>query len=515
MSEEESRDPQDDRSSPAGNNPPRTSNPSQSRGRIGGAVKGAAREGGKQAAIQGAKGAAQGAAKGARAGAAAGSVVPVVGTAIGGALGALGGAAIGGSIGAAKGGAKGAASGARSGAAKGVAKMPPSGGDPRNRGVAGKINSIAEKVSEKGAEMVGKRVGGEIGGKIAKGTMKKYNDAVKKVVPSAEGRLALRAAAGILGSGPVGWGVAGAIFFIIFLITVVMGGPSAADPNAAKLTITKSGPTEAISGAELEYRIAVAYPAQAKDIMITDRLPEGTEFISTDQKATCDNGECNSSSRVVTWNLKDFIPLENDRLNNVNTVIILMLRATADNAFLVNIAEGSLTPYTAPPISGDNGPIADGFVPAQPHSNDCNGKYDFSQWPDENPLGNYGDPQCNFSKDNLYKHLEAKETNPEFVNIWFNMVVPVESGYSPNAFAPPVGIQCSLDCAGAWGLYQMGSSNPPGQSPPAPGKNGELDRGDLNWEIQTTMAISYNRDLLNCNYRYWASAMKVWGKYSC
>lgn len=308
--------------------------------------------------------------------------------------------------------------------------------------------------------------------------------------------------------------VVGILILIIIIIVMMAGAGGASQNQTSDLKITKAGPTEAQIGDELLYQITVIYPKQATDIVITDNIPDGTEYISSDQKTTCDNGECNTTSKVVTWNLKDILPVQNGAISNANTILVLKLRATANNSFLVNRAEGTVTPYVPRPDTG-GGPPAEGFVPAAPHTTDCSGKYNFSKWPDQNPLGNFGDPQCNFSKDNLYKHLQTKESNPEFVNIWFNMVVPVESGYSPDAFAPPVGVQCSLDCAGAWGLYQMGSSSPPGQAPPAPGKNGPLDRGDVNWEVQTTMAINYNRELLKCNFRYWQSAMKVWGQYSC
>lgn len=86
---------------------------------------------------------------------------------------------------------------------------------------------------------------------------------------------------------------------------------------------------------------------------------------------------------------------------------------------------------------------------------------------------NYGDPNCTFSKDKLYKLL--KQQDARFADLWFLTIVPGESSYNPNAFAAPVGVQKKLDASGAWGLYQMGSSKPPGSPPPAPGKNGRLD----------------------------------------
>jgi uncharacterized repeat protein (TIGR01451 family) len=459
----------------------RMQKPQRSRGKVAaGAAKGAAKEAGKQAAVEGAKGAARGAARGARAGAAAGSAIPVVGTAIGGVLGGLVGGVAGGTAGAAKGGLKGAGQGARQGAQRARQKS------------AAKEQSTFEKTEERGMKLASKALSksgpeGQVAARAIE-FLRKH----KTIRRIAQAQAILPYLLPIL--------------LFAFILIIVMGdGAGAGESN---LKITKSGPTEAVAGAELTYQITVSYPGQAKEIVVTDRIPDGTDYIESTPPAKYDPG-----TKTATWNLSEYQTPPGAILNNMSTTIVLKLRATADNAFLVNRAEATVTAYT-PPAS--EAPPTEGYVPPQPISNTCSNKYNFSKWPDQNPLGNYGDPQCNFTKDNLYTLLQAKETNPEFVNIWFNMVVPVESGYSPNAFASPDdSVQCSLDCAGAWGLYQMGSSKPPGQAPPAPGKNGEYDRGDVNWETQTTMAINYNRILLKCNFRYWASAYNVWGKYSC
>ncbi|HVF69112.1 MAG TPA: hypothetical protein VNA13_00960, partial [Xanthomonadales bacterium] len=324
----------------------------------------------------------------------------------------------------------------------------------------------------------------------------------------------LKVAVAVFSLGSVAWPIAGFFFFVLIII-IFMGGPSAADPNdpnAPKLTITKSGPTTASLNEELPYQIAISYPGQAVDIVITDKIPVGTDYIDSSPPAKFD-----PATRIATWNLKDHQASPGAILSTVSTTLSIRLRATANDLIVVNQAEGTVTPYVAPIGGGGGGPIADGYVPAAPYSNNCNGKWDFSQWPDQNPLGNYGDPQCNFSQDNLRKLIEATEPNPEFWDIWYYMIVPQESvNYRPNAHAPGSDpVQCSLDCGGAWGLYQMGSSTPPGQPPPAKGKNGEFDRGDVNWEIQTKMAIRYNIDVIGCSFRYWQSAISKWGVYSC
>ncbi|HUQ85568.1 MAG TPA: hypothetical protein VM077_04545 [Candidatus Limnocylindrales bacterium] len=504
MSEADSQDPQEDQypQQGAGSTSKRGG---RSKSRMGnaakGAASGAAKEAGKQAAIQGAKGAVKGAQKGAQLGGKAGAAVgtailPGVGTAIGGALGAgagaAGGAAVGGAAGAAKGGMQGAAKGGAKGAAKGAAKNPRAGGEESR--TKAMLKKSVNRVVNKAAKAAGPEA--QVALK-AKQFLDKHKT-LKKI-----------AIAGAIVSSPVGQ-VMIPLGIILFLIVVVMGGPSEADPNAPKLTITKTGPIEAQNGQELPYEITVAYPEQAIDIVITDKIPEGTEYVDSSPSAQFD-----PVTKTATWNLKDFQASPGAILSNVNSILAIKLRAVKNDLVIFNQAEGTVTPYAAPTNGGGGGgPISDGYVPPAPND-DCGGKYNFSKYPEQNPLGNYGDPKCNFSKDNLYKHLQSKEPNPEFVNIWFDMIVPVESGFSPNAFAPPVGVQCSLDCAGAWGLYQMGSSKPSGQPPTEPGKNGIYDRGDLNWEIQTTKAIDYNMKLLGCNFRYWASARSVWGKYSC
>lgn len=334
----------------------------------------------------------------------------------------------------------------------------------------------------------------------------RMKEARKQLLPKTALKQAAKTAVKAAASNPIVWVIVAVVLIILFLIIIIIGTP---DPNAIPLVINKTGPATANNGDQLDYQIVVSYAGNAESITITDIIPSGTEYVGSNPPASFD-----PATQTATWNLKDFVASPGATLSNVNTTLNLQLRATRDNTQIVNIARGAVVPATETNPGGGGGPISDGFVPAAPSSNNC-GKWDFSRYPEKNPLGNYGDPQCNFSKDNLYALLKSTEPNPEFVNIWFNVVVPKESNFRPNAFAPPVGIQCSLDCAGAWGLYQMGSSKPSGQPPPAPGKNGPLDRGDVNWETQTSMAIRYNRERIKCNFRYWSSARSVHGKYSC
>lgn len=142
---------------------------------------------------------------------------------------------------------------------------------------------------------------------------------------------------------------------------------------------------------------------------------------------------------------------------------------------------------------GAGGPVSSTYAP--PSEDTCEGRYRFTS-----PLGkNFGDPQCSFTKDALLTQL--KKEDPANADIWFNKIIPCESGYNANAYAGHAQVG-TPDAAGAWGLYQMGSAKPPGSAPPAPGKNGVNDRGDVPWTIQTTNATTYGKKLSNLG-RYW------------
>lgn len=120
-----------------------------------------------------------------------------------------------------------------------------------------------------------------------------------------------------------------------------------------------------------------------------------------------------------------------------------------------------------------------------PNQNNCQGRYAFFK----TSLGNFGDPGCNFSKDELYTQL--KELDPANADFWFYTIIRCESNYDPNNFNPN-----AIDSAGAWGLFQMGR-----------GKNGQYDHGDVNWTLQTSNAVNYNNKNLRpigLQWAYWA-----------
>jgi uncharacterized repeat protein (TIGR01451 family) len=304
----------------------------------------------------------------------------------------------------------------------------------------------------------------------------------------------------------------GLLAFLIVWTTLLGGGGGLAtgtivpEEEDKELVISKTGPSTARRGDQLLYTITIAYPNTASDVIVTDVIPVGTQFFTATQRVTCDGGgPCTSSSKTVTWSAK-----ANGLTPPLDTSFTLSLRATQDNAWVVNILNGSVVAA---------GPVSSGYNPPAPASS-CGGKY--ASYVGRNwllPL-NYGDPLCNFTKEKLKDLLIAQEKTlhptdyMKFVNFWFVNIVPGESGFNPNAWAAPVGQQAAIDGCGAWGLFQMGSTMEnengrrtcrPAQAPPAPGKNGVYDRGDVNWEEQAKNAFMYNKVLLQCDFWYWST----------
>lgn len=133
---------------------------------------------------------------------------------------------------------------------------------------------------------------------------------------------------------------------------------------------------------------------------------------------------------------------------------------------------------TLPPVDGDGTP---------PSADNCNGEYSLNS-----PLRNFGDPQCTFTKDQLYSVLKSQDSaNADY---WYFKIVPCESGYNPNSYRDPNIKPHTPDPAGAWGLYQMGR-----------GRNGQYDHGDVVWQQQIGNAINYNQ-LLRGSFAYWECA---------
>ncbi len=278
------------------------------------------------------------------------------------------------------------------------------------------------------------------------------------------------------------------VIFIIAIILIIMGASSAAaDPNAPQLTITKTGPSQAAIGDLLPYQIVVSYPSTAQDIIVTDHIPTGTKYLDSTPPAKWDE-----ATQTATWNLKDYIVPPATILSNASSTLSIRLQATANDSSFYNQATATVTGAGA---KEPGGPVSGEYL--APNSTNCSGKYSLTT-----AIGNFGDPSCNFDQNTLYDMLVAQDAAN--ADIWFFRIVPCESGYDPNAYAPPS--TGTPDAGGAWGLFQMGSSTPPGQPPPAPGKNDVTDRGDVNWPVQASNATSYAKLIGGDLQAYWEGA---------
>lgn len=154
----------------------------------------------------------------------------------------------------------------------------------------------------------------------------------------------------------------------------------------------------------------------------------------------------------------------------------------------VPVTAGSApAPGCTPGGATGGGPVAFDDIP--PSQDTCGGKYRLTS-----PLGNFGDPLCKFTKDDLATLIkDPTNGDPLRFNEWFNIIIPGESGHNPNAFNGN-----STSGKGAYGLYQM--------NPKSAGYG--LDNGSVIWSLQTRNAIGHNRNLIqrNCIFWYWEVA---------
>jgi|GEM_PF-2523909 len=281
-------------------------------------------------------------------------------------------------------------------------------------------------------------------------------------------------------------GIALLVLYIIILVIAILVGLGD-DPNgqgAIPVTISKTGPAKGSIGQNLIYNIAVGYAGSASDVTIVDKLPANVKYISSAPAGVYD-----ATAQTVTWKAST---LKIAITNPVSMSVAVTLQATANNVFITNVATATVDGTAA---GGGGGPASGNWV--APNTNNCGGKYKFTS-----PLSkNFGDPDCNMTKDQLYTQLKTED--PANADVWFNKIIPCESGYNPNAYAGPQ--TGTPDAAGAWGLFQMGSSAPPGSAPPAPGKNGPNDRGDVPWVIQASNAIATGKKIGSLA-KYWACA---------
>ncbi len=237
-----------------------------------------------------------------------------------------------------------------------------------------------------------------------------------------------------------------------------------------------------------------------QELTTVANIPPGTSFVSASGTySLADPGK-------IKWKLYP----ENSTPENEGKIILsfafnLTVRPENDivveNTLLIEGASGG-----APPPSG--------IAPNDIYCEDRKYAYVLS-----NKLlaKNYGDPDCTLDtyreRNDLYDYLKQKD--PEWADFWFNVIIPGESSYAPNNWGcgdfdaawDPVEKRCREPWAprGAWGLFQMGSSNPPGELKARGGT-----RGDVTWKEQVDNAINHNKaiDKLGLRFRYWQVAIE-------
>ncbi len=288
---------------------------------------------------------------------------------------------------------------------------------------------------------------------------------------------------------PVFWIIVFIVMIILFIIYLILGGSEdMTDKNP--LIITKIGPSQAKNGDILNYSINVQYPGSAQSAVITDPLPDGTQFVSAVPKATETGG-------VVTWDANTLSSLLSDP---INMTVTLKLKATRNNNSIGNIATVTLTGAS---FASGSGTTTQGNLPA---SNDnCHGIY--SSWMSQVQSvlprlhisgANYGDPTCQlvekdpngnwiinkdkelaFLKDPNGGNLSDKEAQAVFI-----CIIPNESSYNADAFNPNSTSAGSSGTPGAFGLFQMNAKGFANTGQPE-------DVGDVVWSLQITNAIAW------------------------
>jgi uncharacterized repeat protein (TIGR01451 family) len=284
------------------------------------------------------------------------------------------------------------------------------------------------------------------------------------------------------------WIILVIIVVIIVLIAMLLllcilpwsgcSGSGAAGDISKNFTIKKTAPQEVDNGSPIEYKIEVTNKgSQNATVTVIDNLPDNTVY----QTGNNDPATDQNLTKRIQWTINDLGPGQKKDLTF--TVVSQVSDTWVVNQISANVKllggsnSGNVT------IPGNIPPTAD----------NCNGTY-----PLKNPLGNFGDPKCDFNKDMLYKML--KQLDPTHAEYWFTKVARCESNYSPNAYADPIAVG-TPDPIGAWGLFQMGR-----------GKNGEFDHGDVIWQLQTSNAVNYNNNItkLGLAWRYWQCANDRW-----
>lgn len=241
---------------------------------------------------------------------------------------------------------------------------------------------------------------------------------------------------------------------------------------STQIKLVKSGPASVTNFTEYAYNINVTYTGfGSADIQVTDRVPQGTEFVSASDGTSPVGG-------ILTWKIASASA-------NTTKTLSFTVRPVEADIWVENSAQAQITSLS----TGGNEPAT---------GTDC-GNLSYRYYMTLNLIHggtglNFGDPTCQFTKDDLYTLLQQLDPNTYDDTVWFYTIVLHESGYIPVAYLP-----ASTSGLGAYGLFQMNPSS----------ADRGYDAGDVPWQQQVSNAVNYNNQLKDKGiaWCYWESAI--------
>jgi len=308
----------------------------------------------------------------------------------------------------------------------------------------------------------------------------------------------------------------GSLAIILFIISLFLS--SSPNPQAAQnaanqnttnpMQITVSCTPSGTKGADLAVgqksvcTIVVSDTQTVSDISVVATIYKFAQYdpgsaTVTSTTSTLKAGTYNATNDTVTWDAK---------------ALKLNLTAPVSLTFTITVTKTTNTEATPIVVNGTPSGGAGGGIPA--NTNTCGGKYTADISKNWLLKKNFGDPNCDMPDNNTFATY-LKQQDPTNGAKWF-VVVQCESGYDPNAWNDPNSVnnqgQKTPDAAGAWGLFQDGSSafmtpaslygnngrptetvanikTPAGLPMPTWGYGGQWDRGDIDWKTQVANAI--------------------------
>lgn len=287
------------------------------------------------------------------------------------------------------------------------------------------------------------------------------------------------------------------------------------------LTAVKSTAKDSYQpGEAIQYELLIQYrlnclSSTIDNVEVRDPLPPGTTFIEnsdsaagyqlTDPITPTDPLNPNSLAEPVP-NISNENPNAIERSNIKPTVVnntlvwkigtlspnipvVLKFSVTAPSESDIWLVNQATVTYKETGVKPGTGVVPPGGD-EPPSQDNCDGAYRLTS-----PYGNFGDPSCNFKKEDLFTLLQQQD--PAEATYWFETLVRKESSYNPNAYNPG-----STSGAGAFGLFQMN---------PNAGKD-TYDAGNVAWQRQSSNAVNYNNYLKTIGrvWCYWEAANERW-----